>query len=82
MVDFLILLLQIAIILTADVIVRDSQEQLVSESILDGKHAVIEQQAWEVFRLHDFTGREGFVKIRYDAAFLRNPADDALAVAV
>ena len=43
MVDFLILLLQIAIILTADVVVRDSQEQLVAESILDGKHAVIEQ---------------------------------------
>ena len=78
----LILFFQISIILLANIIIRNAQNQLRATCTLDGLHAIIKQQTWEDFSLRYLIGRELFLQLGNNLSLFRYLADDTLALAI
>ena len=73
---------QIFIILLAHIVVRYSEYKLCSSRSLDGKHAIIKQQAWKYLWVCYHSCREGIIESSHNLSFLGNRANHSLSVTI
>ena len=77
-----IILKEIAVVLLADIVVRDTEYETAAPCASDCQHTIVEQQAREYLRVSHIHSREGSPQVSHNLSLFNHLHQHSLAVAV